>query len=39
MADRNVDEKVMYFKVMALSPLSDHCQAKTELAVKPRKQR
>ena len=33
MADSNVHEKVMYFKVMPLTPLSDHCQIKTELAV------
>ena len=36
MVDRNVHEKVIYFKVMSLTPLSDHCQIKTELAIKPR---
>ena len=36
MVDRNVHEKVIYFKVMSLTPLSDHCQIKTELVKKPR---
>ena len=36
MVDSNVHEKVIYFKVMTLTPLSDHCQIKTELAIKPR---
>ena len=36
MVDSNVYEKVIYFKVMRLTPLSDHCQIKTELVIKPR---
>ena len=36
MVDRNEHEKVTYFKVMPLTPLSDHCQIKTEIAIKPR---
>ena len=36
MVDSNVHEKVISFKVMPLTPLSDHCQIKTELAIKPR---
>ena len=36
MVDSNVHEKVIYFKVMPLTPLSDHCQIKTELTIKPR---
>ena len=36
MVDSNVHEKVIYFKVMPLTPLSDHCQIETELAIKPR---
>ena len=36
MVDRDVHENAMYFKVMPLTSLSDHCQIKTELTIKPR---
>ena len=37
LTDKNVPNKVKYFKVLPLTEWSDHCEIKTELTMKPRK--
>ena len=36
LTDKNVQNKVKYFKVLPLTEWSDHCEIKTELTIKPR---